>query len=135
MQLFRLHVFCSVNSHKACHNPKTLTGKILAKHIALCYSYARHHEKWLAGANFPQCFFSFSHATDMARTFRLIVQLHRLIHIGKLTIFSPSYQGLAAGGAKKQKGGNIFEILYWMYASTREPNVKWGPGHHWPSCW
>jgi len=27
--------------------------------------------------------FSFSRAADMARSFRLIVQLHRLIHIGK----------------------------------------------------
>jgi len=29
--------------------------------------------------------FSFSRAIDIARSFRLIVQLHRLIHIGKWT--------------------------------------------------
>jgi len=39
------------------------------------------------------------------------------------------------GGAKNQKGGHIFKILYWMYGATRGPNVKWraqtangGPG-------
>jgi len=43
------------------------------------------------------------------------------------------------GGAKKQKGGHIFKIQYWMYAATGVPNVKWGVhrfqmggGHHWP---
>jgi len=42
-------------------------------------------------------------------------------------------QDLAAGGAKNQKegpktrrGGHIFKILYWMYAATRRPTVKWG---------
>jgi len=30
------------------------------------------------------------------------------------------------GEAKNQKGGHIFEILYWMYAATRGPNAKWG---------
>ena len=31
------------------------------------------------------------------------------------------------GGAKNQKGGgHIFEILYWMYAATTGPHVKWG---------
>jgi len=35
-------------------------------------------------------------------------------------------QDLAAGGAKNQKGSHIFKILYWMYAATRGPNVKWG---------
>jgi len=30
------------------------------------------------------------------------------------------------GGAINQKGGHIFNILYWMYAATRGPNVKWG---------
>jgi len=41
-------------------------------------------------------------------------------------------QDLAAGGAKKQKegpkqeGGHILKILNWMYAATRETNVKWG---------
>ena len=33
------------------------------------------------------CFISFSRATDIARSFRLKVQLHRLIHIGKLSKF------------------------------------------------
>jgi len=42
-------------------------------------------KKWLVGANFPLCFFSFSCATGMARTFRLIVQLHCLNHIRKQT--------------------------------------------------
>jgi len=27
-------------------------------------------------------------------------------------------------GAKKQKGGHIFKIQYWMYAATGGPNVK-----------
>jgi len=43
------------------------------------------------------------------------------------------------GGAKNQKRGHIFKILYWMYAATRGENVKWGGtdfkwgcGHHWP---
>jgi len=42
-------------------------------------------------------------------------------------------QDLAAGGAKNQMegpktrgGGHIFKILYWMYAGTTGPNVKWG---------
>ena len=42
-------------------------------------------------------------------------------------------QDLAAGGTKNQKEGpkprkvgHIFKILYWMYAATREPTVKWG---------
>jgi len=46
------------------------------------------------------------------------------------------------GGAKNQKGGHILKILYWMYAATRGPNVKWGgtgfkwgAGHHWPPRW
>jgi len=56
-------------------------------------------------------------------------------------------QDLAAGGAKnqmegqkKQKGGHIFKMQYWMYAATggakREmgggTDFKWGAGHHWP---
>ena len=47
------------------------------------------------------------------------------------------------GRAQNQKGGgHIFEIQYWMYAATGEPNVKWvwfqtsisngGTRHHWP---
>jgi len=56
-------------------------------------------------------------------------------------------QDLAAGGAKNQEGqknrrGGTFKILYWMYAATRGPNVKWGAqisnrgaGNHWPSRW
>jgi len=72
----------SVNSHRACHNPKTLTGKIWPKNVAPCCNYPRYHKKWL-GADFPPCFFSFSRALDISRSFRLIVQLHRLIHIGK----------------------------------------------------
>jgi len=42
-------------------------------------------------------------------------------------------QDLAARRAKNQKegpktrrGGHIFKILYWVYAATRGPNVKWG---------
>jgi len=31
-------------------------------------------------------------------------------------------------GAKNQKGGHILKILYWMFAATRVPNVKWGGG-------
>jgi len=34
--------------------------------------------------------------------------------------------GFSSRGAKNQKGGHIFEILHWMYAATRGPNVKWG---------
>jgi len=41
-------------------------------------------------------------------------------------------QDLAEGGGKNQKegpktrrGGHIFKILYWMYATTRRPTVKW----------
>ena len=43
------------------------------------------------------------------------------------------------GGSENRKGSQIFEILYWMYAATRGPNVKWGGtdfkwggGHHCP---
>jgi len=50
--------------------------------------------------------------------------------------------GKSEGGAKNQQGGHILKILYWMYATTRGPNVKWGAqisnggaGHHWPSRW
>jgi len=35
-------------------------------------------------------------------------------------------QDLAAGGPKTRMGGHILKILYWMYAATRGPNVKWG---------
>jgi len=35
-------------------------------------------------------------------------------------------QDLAAGEAKNQKGEHILKILRWIYAATREPNVKWG---------
>ena len=80
---FKITGNCSVISHRACHNPKTLTRKIWPKNIAPCCSYVRYHKKLLVGADFPLCFFSFSRATDIARSFRLIVQLHRLIHIGK----------------------------------------------------
>ena len=33
-------------------------------------------------------------------------------------------QDLAARGPKTRRGGDIFKILYWMYAATRGPNVK-----------
>ena len=79
---FKVTGNCSVNSHRSCHNPTTLTGKISPKNIAPCCNYPRYRKTWL-GADFPPCFFSFSRATDIARSFRLIVQLHRLIHIGK----------------------------------------------------
>jgi len=59
------------------------------------------------------------------------------------TIEEARRQDLAAGVAKNQegpktrRGGHIFKILYWMYATTRGPNVKWGAhisngggGHH-----
>jgi len=36
--------------------------------------------------------------------------------------------GQKPGGVKKQKGGHIFKIQYWMYAETGGRNVKWG-GH------
>jgi len=29
-------------------------------------------------------------------------------------------------GPKTRKGGRTFKILYWMYAATKGPNVKWG---------
>ena len=35
-------------------------------------------------------------------------------------------QDLAAGGAKNQKGGHIFEIHYWMYVATGGPNGNGG---------
>ena len=54
---FKVAGNCSVNSHKACHNPKTLIGKFWPKNIAPCCSYARYHKKWLVGADFPLCFF------------------------------------------------------------------------------
>jgi len=50
-------------------------------------------------------------------------------------------QDLAAGEAKNQKGEHILKILRWIYAATREPNVKWGDRfqmgakHHWPPHW
>ena len=37
-------------------------------------------------------------------------------------------QDIAAGGPKTRREGHILKILYWMYAATRGPNVKWG-GH------
>ena len=38
-------------------------------------------------------------------------------------------------GPKTRRGGHIFQIQYWTYAATGGPNVKWGPGHHWPPRW
>jgi len=37
-----------------------------------------------------------------------------------------SSPGFSSRGAKNHKGRHIFETLYWMYAATRGPNVKWG---------
>jgi len=44
---------------------------------------------------------------------------------GPLPGFSSRGEKTPEKGNKKQKGGHIFKILYWMYAVTREPNVKW----------
>jgi len=41
-------------------------------------------------------------------------------------VYQARRQDLAAGGGKNQKGEHIFKILYWMYAATRGPTVKWG---------
>jgi len=43
---------------------------------------------------------------------------------------SPGYSSRGAKnqkeGPKNRRGGHILKILYWMYAATRGPNVKWG---------
>ena len=44
---------------------------------------------------------------------------------------SPGFSSRGGGknqkeGPKTRRGGHIFKILYWMYAATRGPNVKWG---------
>jgi len=48
---------------------------------------------------------------------------------------SPGFS--SRGGQKTKARGHILKILYWMYAATRGPNVKWatqisnrGAGHH-----
>jgi len=56
--------------------------------------------------------------------------------------FSSRWGQKPYGGAKNQRGGHIFKIQYWMYATTGGPNVKWGSPisnvgarHHWPPHW
>jgi len=44
----------------------------------------------------------------------------------KYTAFAGLSPGFSSRGAKNQKGGHIFKILYWMHAATRGPNVKCG---------
>ena len=65
--------------------PEDTYCKNVSKNIPPCCSYIRYHKKWFVGADISLCFFSYSRATDTARSFRLLMQLHRLIHIGKWT--------------------------------------------------
>jgi len=82
-------------------------------------------------------------STEMAICWELPLSLfpkwNRVLYTGPSPGFSSRWGQTPDGEAKKQKGGHIFKIQYWMYAATGRPNVKregndfkWGAGHHWP---